>query len=176
MSTNKQAKGNELHFPSHVYVLTFEKWDNKRDTATEVIGVYSSKEAAVAVSGDVGTDHGTFDEAIEPDRGTFGEDYLHEDNRGNPPDNGVLIQFGGRGVFEGDYRRLYIRKMPLLGMSAVKSHRIKSGRPMQRLPSYLRQIRSKRLKRSIVRWIFLMMDLSDNSDSSDDDNTPVVYF
>jgi len=157
MSTNKQAKGNELHFPSHVYVLTFEKWDNKRDTATEVIGVYSSKEAAVAVSGDVGTDHGIFDEAIEPDRGTFGEDYLHEDNRGNPPDNGVLIQFGGRGVFEGDYRRLYIRKMPLLGMSAVKKSPNKKRKANAKVA-----LLSSANKKQTTKKIYRQMDLSDD--------------
>jgi hypothetical protein len=161
MSTNKQTKGNAFRFPSHVYVLTLEKWDHELDT--EVIGVYSSKEAAVAVSGDVATDYGTFDEAIEPDHGTFGEEGHHEYNRGNPPDNGFRIQFGGRFVFDGHYTRLYIRKMPLLDISAAKKS-----------PKTKRKANEK--KKKATKKGSEAIDFLDDSDSSDDDSSRVVVF
>ena len=80
-----------------------------------------TRKSLVAASGYVETDYGTVDEAIEPDSGNglggiFGEEDHHEDNRDDPPDNGVLIQLGGRDVFD-----LCIRGMPSAEKSPKKS-------------------------------------------------------
>ena len=61
----------------------------------KVIGAYATKEAAVAAASTVDTEYGTFDEAIKT---MFDEgDFDHKDNRGNPPDDGMLIQIGSAG-------------------------------------------------------------------------------
>lgn len=80
-------------------------------------GVYVTKEAAAAASGDIDTEkYGTFDEALDPEKcWLVCEEF--EDHRDDPPDDGVLIQIGG---YPGerpthDFIRLSIRKMPLLG-------------------------------------------------------------
>ena len=109
-----------LSCPTHVYVLILEEWNHgwggghKEDA--EVVGVYISKEAAALAAGDIGTSYGTFDEAIEPERGTFSDEFDYEDNRKDPPDDGILIQLGGKDIGEGDYVRLKIKiqKKPLL--------------------------------------------------------------
>lgn len=103
--------------PTHVYVLILEEWHHGwggGHATTKVIGVYISKEAAVLASGEIQTSWGTFNKEIEPRRGTFGGEFEHKDNRKNPPDDGILIQLGGRDIGEGDYARLKLQKMPLL--------------------------------------------------------------
>ena len=103
--------------PTHVYVLMLEEWHHGWRGGwaedAQVIGVYISKEAAALASGDINTSYGTFNEAIEPG-GTFCGEFDHEDNRSNPPDDGILIQIGGDGIGEGDYVRLTIQKKLLL--------------------------------------------------------------
>ena len=105
-----------LSCPTHVYVLILEEWNHGWGSGQEskVIGVYISKEAAVLASGDINTSYGTFDKAIEPNRGDFSSEFDHKDYRSNPPDDGILIQLGGDDIGEGDYIRLKIQKMPLL--------------------------------------------------------------
>ena len=72
-----------------------------------IIGVFSSKDAAVSVAGTVETDYGTFDMAI---KGDWNDCYI--DNRKNPPDCGILLQIGNDKTGEGDYVKLYIEKFP----------------------------------------------------------------
>ena len=107
-----------LSCPTHIYVLILDEhshgWGRGYTEDGKVIGVYISKEAAVSASGDVDTSYGTFDEAIEPEEGTYAEEGCYIDNRNNPPDNGTLIQLGGKDIGEGDYVRLRILKKPLL--------------------------------------------------------------
>ena len=104
--------------PTHVYVLMLEEWHHGWRGGwvedAQVIGVYISKEAAALASGDINTSYGTFNEAIDPNRGDFSDEFHHEDNRSNPPDDGILIQLGGKDVGEGDYVRLTIQKNLLL--------------------------------------------------------------
>ena len=98
-----------------VYVLILEEWNHRWGAKTKVIGVYISKEAAVLASRDIKRSYGgTFNEEIEPGRGIYSDKFDHKDNRNNPPDDGILIQLGGRGIGEGDYHSLKIQKMPLL--------------------------------------------------------------
>ena len=98
--------------PSHVFVLTREESDhgNGHQVITETLGVYSSKEAAAAVAGNVDTPYGTFAEALAND---FADH--HEDNRDNA-DCGVLLQIGSGDYGEGDYVRLLLTRFPVVGM------------------------------------------------------------
>ena len=109
-------KRKSISCPTHVYVLILEEWNHGWGSGqdSKVIGVYISKEAAVLASGDINTSYGTFDKAIEPNRGDFSSEFDHKDYRSNPPDDGILIQLGGDDIGEGDYIRLKIQKMPLL--------------------------------------------------------------
>lgn len=47
------------------------------------------------------------------------------DNRDNPPDDGVLIWIGGYAGDRGDFVRLSIRKMPILGAPSSSCNRSK---------------------------------------------------
>lgn len=100
-----------------IYILTLEEWNHsanwRRDADKTVIGVFDSKAAAVAKSATVDTGWGSFDEAIKD---MFRDDYEHVDNRKNPPNNGVLLQVGGRDIGEGDYARLVISKQQVYGL------------------------------------------------------------
>jgi len=110
-----QERSN-LSCPTHIYVLILDEhnhgWGRGYTEDGKVIGVYISKEAAVSASGEVDT--GTFDEAIEPEKGIYSEEGCYIDNRNNPPDDGTLIQLGGKDIGEGDYVRLRIQKKPLM--------------------------------------------------------------
>lgn len=96
-----------------VFVLTYK--DVNHSTChvpdTKVIGIFTSKEAAVAVAGSVDTPHGTFDEALK-DFG-YGEELSCIDNRKRPPDSGILLQFGSEEEGEGDYTQLLLEKFKL---------------------------------------------------------------
>ena len=97
-----------------VYILTLEEWDHSgnwgRGPDEKIIGVFDSKTAAVATSVTVDTMYGTFDEAIKE---MFQDG--HEDNRKNPPDNGILLQIGGgEDIGCGDYARLIMKKKAIL--------------------------------------------------------------
>ena len=114
--SEEDGDDSDVGCPTHVYVLILEEWNHGWGSGQEskVIGVYISKEAAVLASGDINTSYGTFDKAIEPNRGDFSGEFDHKDYRNNPPDDGILIQLGGDDIGEGDYIRLKIQKMPLL--------------------------------------------------------------
>ena len=103
--------------------MTLVKWGHNGGDKelTVLFGAYSSKEAAVAASsGEVDKEYGILDVAIEDDD-LFKEKGDRLDNRSDPPDDGVLLLIGGRGVVDGKYIRLDICKMPVLGMpSAAK--------------------------------------------------------
>lgn len=96
----------------HVFVLTLEEVDhgNRFEANTKIMGVYDSKQAAAAAAGNADTPYGTMDEAILE----LGDD--HEDNRGDPPDDGLLVQAGSPESGEGDHTRVWIKKFPILGM------------------------------------------------------------
>ena len=73
----------------HVYVLSLEEWNHgahygRGESDTELLGLFDSKEAAVAAATKTSTDYGTFDEAIKD---TFCEEGDYIDKRENPPDN-----------------------------------------------------------------------------------------
>ena len=116
MPPKRKTQASSASKETYVYLLTMEQWNHAGEgTMTSVAGVYESKEAAVASAGSINTDYGTFDEAIE---GDFSEEGEHEDNRSDPPDDGILLQIGGDDVGEGDYCRVLIQKCPILGMPA----------------------------------------------------------
>lgn len=115
----ENLKRKDLAAPdrTHVYVLILKEWHHGWGggyKTTKVIGVYISKEAAVLVSGDIETSFGTFNKEIDPERGTFGGEFDHIDNRNNPPDDGILVQLGGEDIGAGDYACLKLQKTPLL--------------------------------------------------------------
>jgi hypothetical protein len=103
---------------SHVYLLMREEQNHARrgGEAKTLVGVYDSKEAAVAASMDVETGYGTFDSAIADD---FKDD--HVDNRETPPDDGILIQIGSEDAGEGDLVRLLIERIDVLGLEEESS-------------------------------------------------------
>jgi len=82
-----------------------------------VIGLYDSKAAAVAAASTVRCDYGTFDEAMKDPFGEGG----YEDNREDPPDDGILIQVGRDDIGEGDYCCLSIKKLPILGIQEAEA-------------------------------------------------------
>ena len=101
---------------SCVYVLSLEEHEHSGDQFTDftVVGVYNSKLDAVSRSSTVELGNfGSFDDAIV----TYpGVDY--EDNRKHPPDDGVLLDISAE---DGDYARLCIKKMEVLGLPAENS-------------------------------------------------------
>jgi hypothetical protein len=113
---------------SDVYVVTLEEINhgNGHEPETKVVGVFNSKAAAVAHVGSIDTMAGTFDSAVQ--------DYedSHEDNRDNPPDNGVLVQLGHGDEGEGDVTRMWIQKLQITGIphgyTAANSKKNKKNR------------------------------------------------
>lgn len=114
----KKQAGKLKSKDQSIYMLTFEEWDHSANYGSgpdkTVIGVFESKEAAVAKSVTVETWYGTFDDAI---KSTFHEEGDYEDNRENPPDDGILLQIGGEDIGAGDYARLLIKKIPIIGFA-----------------------------------------------------------
>ena len=111
---------------SFVYLLIQESIDhgNNHELETEIIGVFDSKAAAVASAESVESiGYGAFDDAIES---IFMED--HEDNRDDPPDDGILIQLGHEYSGEGDIERLLIKKFPLKSMPTSSVGKKKTGK------------------------------------------------
>jgi hypothetical protein len=97
-----------------IYVLTLESISHAtcHQPAQKIVGVFSSKAAAVVASGSVQTAYGEVGSAI-----VFGT--THEDNRDSPPDNDVLVQLGHEDTGEGDIERLIVDKFPVLGMPSL---------------------------------------------------------
>ena len=94
-----------------------EEYNHSGDDAdTRIVGVYSSKEAAVASAGSVESrDWGNLVEtARQYDEGDL------QDYRDNPPDDGVLLQLFGEDIGEGDYARILIKRYPVLGLKKQK--------------------------------------------------------
>mmetsp|Transcript_43182 Transcript_43182/g.73638 ORF Transcript_43182/g.73638 Transcript_43182/m.73638 type:complete len:180 (-) Transcript_43182:38-577(-) len=97
----------------HVYVLSLEEVNHKlRDIEPISLGVFDSKEAAVAKSITVETNYGTFDEAVKD---MFSDSYDYIDNRSDPPDNGILFQLGGEDDY-GDLIRVMIHKHSVMSL------------------------------------------------------------
>lgn len=70
----------------------------------------------MATSVTVDTIYGTFfDEAIKE---MFQDG--HEDNRKNSPDNGILLQIGGKDIGCGDYARLIMKYKAILSQSIIQ--------------------------------------------------------
>ena len=95
-----------------VYVLTVKSYDPFEELADplEVVGVYTSKAAAVAASGEMGTSRwGTFDEMMKK------VDFMDAiiDNRKKPPNDGCLLKVGEEEHNDGYYEELIIQKFPL---------------------------------------------------------------
>ena len=103
-----KEEDGEVKAGSYVYILTKEGYDhsNYRRDEVDIIGIFNSKDAAVAVAGDVDTPYGTFDDAVKDE---MFED-CHEDHRDAPPDDGVLLKIGDDDVDEGDHCELIITK------------------------------------------------------------------
>ena len=97
----------------NVYVLVHESINHGMNyrVGKEIVGVFDTKAAAVASSGSIESSFGAFDDVIEE---LFVEN--HEDNRDDPPVDGVLIQLGSEDSGEGDIERLLIEKCPLKSM------------------------------------------------------------
>jgi|AntRauTorckE5430_2_1112549.scaffolds.fasta_scaffold01470_1 hypothetical protein len=112
----------QLASSQFVYVLTHEKLDYRDkyngQEPTVVIGVFASKEAAVARA----------TTAVKPDT-PYGGDNIEDaikkyelnydqftDNRENPPDDGILVQLGSEDSDCHSVERIIIKRMPLLAL------------------------------------------------------------
>ena len=135
---------------SHIYVLSLETicHDGDGGPDLEVVGVYNSKAAAVAKSVTVTTIYGRFDSAIKD---MFSEDDGgHEDNRENPPNNGVLIQLGHEDSGEGDICRLLIRKCPVVGIESEPQGKNKRGMEAVGVDSEINPRKQKKEKDEVI--------------------------
>lgn len=111
----KEQSGQLKSTGTEAYLLFLTGWDHGKKwyEEPEIVGIFDSKAAAVARASTVECDYGTFDEAIK--------DYgCKEDNREDPPDDGILIQIGDHDIGEGDICRLSIKKLPLLGIQGAE--------------------------------------------------------
>lgn len=110
---------------SHVYVLTLQAYDHAGgNEGVEIVGIYNSKNAAVASAGDVDTQaYGTFDEAMQNDYSDS-----HEDHRDAAPDSGLLLKIGDSDEGEGDNVQLFIKKTEILGMPQQVSSKKKKNK------------------------------------------------
>jgi hypothetical protein len=125
--TGTKAEDDEVKAGSHVYVLTRKVYNHadSHSSAVELIGIYSSKSAAVASAGGVDTEgYGTFDEAINDEM--FEES--HEDYRNPAPDYGLLLKIGHEDEGEGDNVQLFIEKTRVLGMPDPSTKRAKPSK------------------------------------------------
>jgi len=111
----EQGKRLEPSGTSCVYVLSLEEHEHSGDESEHtMVGVYNSKLAAIAGSSTVELGaFGRIDDAMAQ-----WLEAIWEDNREHPPDDGVLLEFH---VEEGDYARLHIKKMEVLGLPAGKT-------------------------------------------------------
>ena len=146
-ATKWVGRSKELKSTSQVvFVLTHKYYDhrNRHNTTSDNIGVFNSKDAAVAAATDYKTGWGPFDDAIDG----FGwyTDYI--DNRDNPPDDGVLLQLGG----EADYDCFTIKKMEIKGFDSINTN--------EKMPKAEHLPGAKFTKRSRV----------EHDDSGDDNN------
>lgn len=98
-----------------VYILTIEEHNHACEDSSNVVGLFNTKDAAIAASTKVETAYGSFDSAIKD---MFEDDFI--DSRKNPPDNGVLLQIGSDETGEGDYSRLLISKFSVQGFKEEK--------------------------------------------------------
>ena len=99
-----------------VYVLSMDDDRYPSPRKQRVLGVYTSKTAAVEAAGSVELSYGgTFDELIENmsyDEESEEFDYRYSDNRENPPDDGSILRLMAN---EADSVTLKIQKFPLDG-------------------------------------------------------------
>jgi hypothetical protein len=110
LAAKRKEQAQQLTSSQFVYVLVLD---------TIIIGVFASKEAAVARTSEV-KPHildtlfdgcNSIDEAIKQ----FGNII---DNRDNPPDDGILVQLGSEyDDFDSSVSRIMIKKMPVLALS-----------------------------------------------------------
>lgn len=122
-----KAEGDEVKAGSHVYVLTRKAHSHAGDgQEIKIVGIYNSKNAAIASAGDVDADYyASFNEAIasnDPD-----EEY-YEDYRNAAPDSGLLLQFGSEDQGEGDNVQVFIEKTVVLGMPEPSKKKAKPSK------------------------------------------------
>lgn len=125
---------------TYVYVLNVESWNHSANYQCPpeniTVGIFDSKDAAVAMSGSYDSSgYGTFDEALIE----FHNDYEEGDaidNRDSPPDDGILIQVGNEDTGMGDYCRLLISKVPLLGFTEKHNSKAQHVTKKRRSPEY----------------------------------------
>ena len=78
----------------------------------------------------VDTSWGSIDKAkewLEKDKELSHYPDVIEDNRGDPPDDGVVWRFGNGDVFEGDTHTVWIKKLPVLGLVEKKKKKRKAA-------------------------------------------------
>lgn len=133
----KKRKDGGTKDEKFVYVLTLKSVsqfdDDSEDQDPEIVGVYGSKAAAVAASGEIdcSTSKGTFDEVIDEvirdgddddddkdkdndsDEDKDDDEGPFIDNRKNPPDDGCLLKVYNTEYGHGDYDKLIIQKFPV---------------------------------------------------------------
>mmetsp|Transcript_44163 Transcript_44163/g.106931 ORF Transcript_44163/g.106931 Transcript_44163/m.106931 type:complete len:148 (+) Transcript_44163:134-577(+) len=120
MPKTKNLNGEDDKFVYVVTLVTVDhavRYSSSDNPERKIVGVYSTKAAAVSEAGTVDTNsYGPFDEAIKEE--DFEDD--HVDNRENPPNKGILLQIGDEHSGEGDYVQLHIEKFPIKDGSSTR--------------------------------------------------------
>ena len=121
MPPKKKAKTSEgsqpSTIPTHVFVLVLSSHNHASDGTEEpeVVGVFARKKDAVAHIPTLETqcDDNFPGEDYDEDELQADSTFINEDNRSDPPDNGILLEleFGG----EGDKDEARIEKVPWIG-------------------------------------------------------------
>jgi hypothetical protein len=108
----KKRPNDKPKIKKYVYVLTLKSVDpyEELDDPVGVVGVYASKAAAVAASGEISTSRwGSFDEMMKD----VDFENAVTDNRQNPPSDGTLLKVGDEEHDQGYYEELIIEKFRL---------------------------------------------------------------
>ena len=125
-----KAQSGQLKSSGAAYILFLTRRDHNITwhEEPEIIGIFDSKAAAVARASTVECVYGTSDGAMRTFdwamKDIFCDEGEYEDNREDPPDNGILIQLGGDDIGEGDFCRLSIKKLPVLSIPPLLDQKV----------------------------------------------------
>jgi hypothetical protein len=98
---------------THVFVLTLKSWNHAGDDKEpSIVGVFASKEDAVACIPSLETQIGPGCTLANYIDGEGEEGSVTIDKRRNPPDTGIIlkVEYGG----EGDFDKVHIKKVPFV--------------------------------------------------------------
>ena len=102
-----------------VYIVTRTIKDHGYGSETEIMGAYASPKIAAREAGSISTQcWGSFEDALDEFEHNY-ESYV-EDNRHDPPSNGILLQCGSEDYGEGDFVRLEIKRLSIVSRTNLQ--------------------------------------------------------